>query len=72
MAKESKKFVLEDAFKEIEHIITQLESDDVSLKDSIALYSDGTKLLTQCKEELTGIEKEMIIITESMNEPAED
>ena len=66
MAKKKEEFQVEEAFKQLEEIVGKLESDDISLKDSITLYSDGAKLLAQCKEELSGIEKDMIIITESI------
>lgn len=62
----SDKFQLEEAFHQLEGIIEQLESEDVPLKDSIELYGKGAKLITQCKEELSGIEKEMIIIGEGL------
>lgn len=65
-------FHLEEAFKEIEEIISKLESDSVPLKDSIALYGRGAKLLSACKNELTGIEKEMIIIGENLEQGEEE
>ena len=55
-------FDLEQAFKELEEIIVKLESDAVPLKESIELYA---KLVASCKDELTGIEKEMIVIGEN-------
>lgn len=66
--KNDEEFKLEEAFKELEDIIEKLEGDDISLKESIALYGDGAKLLASCKEELTGIEKEMIIIDEKLRD----
>lgn len=60
-------FQLEKAFRELEGIIEQLESEEVPLKDSIELYGKGAKLIAQCKEELSGIEKEMIIIGEELD-----
>lgn len=63
---EKKEFQIEEAFKELEEIIERLESDAIPLKDSLTLYSQGAKLVTACKNELEGIEKEMIIIGESM------
>ncbi|MBQ9983698.1 MAG: exodeoxyribonuclease VII small subunit [Lachnospiraceae bacterium] len=63
---EKEVFQLEVAFDEIEQIIESLESDEVSLKDSIELYAKGAKLVAQCKEELQGIEKEIIIIGEEL------
>lgn len=69
MGKESKeKFQLEEAFQDIEQIIEKLEAEDTTLKDSLALYSDGAKLLARCKEELAGVEKEMIVIGESLEQ----
>lgn len=59
-------FQLEEAFRELEGIIEQLESEEVPLKESIELYGKGAKLIAQCKEELSGIEKEMIIIGEEL------
>lgn len=70
MAKKDE-FNLEEAFKELESIISQLESDSLPLKDSIELYGKGAKLLVDCKEELTGIEKEMILIGENLEQGEE-
>lgn len=64
-------FQLEAAFQEIEEIIKQLESDELSLKDSIDLYGKGAKLISDCKEELAGIEKEMIIIGDNITKEKE-
>lgn len=63
---DEKTFQLEEAFDQIEDIIEELESDEISLKDSIHLYGTGAKLIAQCKEELSGIEKEIIIIGEEL------
>jgi exodeoxyribonuclease VII small subunit len=71
MAEEKETFHLEEAFKELESMIDKLESNEISLKESIELYSQGAKLLGKCKEELTGIEKEMIVIGESMESEEE-
>ena len=65
-------FQLEKAFEELESIINKMESADVSLKESIDLYGKGAKLIAACKEELTGIEKEMIIIGESLDTGEEE
>lgn len=62
-------FQLEAAFDTLEDIIEKLESDEIALRDSIELYGKGAKLIAQCKEELSGIEKEIIIIGEELEEP---
>lgn len=66
MANKEERIQLEDAFKELETIIKQLESEELPLKESIELYGKGAKLVAACKEELTDIEKEMIIIGEQL------
>lgn len=63
---------LEQAFSELENIITRLESDTVPLRESIDLYGQGANLLAACKAELSGIEKEMIVISENFEENGEE
>ena len=68
MAEKKDTFQLEAAFKELENIISKLESEEVSLKESLTLYGEGAKLLVECKEELSGIEKEIIVIEEHLEQ----
>jgi exodeoxyribonuclease VII small subunit len=42
----------EDALKRLEVIVQQLESGDVPLEQSIALYAEGDKLRAQCEARL--------------------
>jgi len=42
----------EDALKRLETIVAQLESGDVSLDDSITLYTQGDALRAQCEARL--------------------
>ena len=49
MSKKKSEFQIEQAFTEIEEIISQLESEEVPLKESISLYAKGAKLLAECK-----------------------
>ncbi|MBE5925144.1 MAG: exodeoxyribonuclease VII small subunit [Lachnospiraceae bacterium] len=64
-------FKLEAAFAEIEDIINKLDHDELPLKDSIDLYGKGAKLIVKCKEELSGIEKEMIVIGDTLSDEEE-
>lgn len=72
MAEKQKIFQLEEAFTKIEDIIAELENDKIALKESIELYGEGAKLLSECKEELSGIEKEMIIISSKLEQEEEE
>lgn len=42
----------EDALKELERIVSRLESGDASLDESIQLYERGDKLRQRCAERL--------------------
>ena len=60
---ENKK-TLEDAFEELEEIIEKMNDKEVSLDDSFALYTEGTKLLKYCNEQLDMVEKKMLVLSE--------
>ena len=55
---------LEKAFEELEVIIEKMNNRDVSLDDSFALYTEGTKLLKYCNEQLDAVEKKMLVLSE--------
>lgn len=55
---------LEDAFARLEEINKALESQDVGLRESLELYSEGVSLVASCKETLVDVEKELIILNE--------
>lgn len=57
-------FQIEEAFKRIQEINQKLESSDVSLKDSLGLYSEGVKLVEQCRAYLTEVEKEIQVLND--------
>jgi exodeoxyribonuclease VII small subunit len=42
----------EDALKELERIVTRLESGDATLDESISLYERGDRLRTRCADRL--------------------
>ena len=55
---------LEKAFEELEVIIEKMNDREVSLDDSFALYTEGTKLLKYCNEQLDMVEKKMLVLSE--------
>ena len=61
------KFSMEDAFSELDEIISALEEPDVRLADSMNLYKKGVKLLEKCHIALDKTEKEIIILQEGQN-----
>jgi exodeoxyribonuclease VII small subunit len=53
----------EDALKELEDIVTKLESGQVSLEQSISLYERGEKLKQRCEALLKDAEMRIEKIT---------
>ncbi|SDX24528.1 Exodeoxyribonuclease VII small subunit [Ruegeria halocynthiae] len=53
----------EQAMKELEVVVGQLERGDVALDQSIALYERGAKLKKRCEDELKRAEEKVAAIT---------
>ncbi len=63
MAKEDpggKKF--EVAMEELESIVEQLESGDLSLEDSLAAFEKGVTLVKHCNQKLNEVEKKVEVL----------
>lgn len=64
----SKKKSFEDSLKELESIVTKLESGEMSLEESLDRFEQGTKLYKECKELLSIAEKKVSVLTDSLKE----
>ena len=53
----------ENAMKELENVVGQLERGDVPLEDSIKLYERGAALKKRCEEKLKEAEEKVAAIT---------
>ena len=53
----------EEAIKELEKVVGQLERGDVALDDSIALYERGAALKARCEAKLKEAEEKVAKIT---------
>ncbi|MGB8623753.1 MAG: exodeoxyribonuclease VII small subunit [Paracoccaceae bacterium] len=53
----------EEALKELEQVVNQLERGDVPLDQSIALYGRGAELKKRCEEKLKEAEEKVAAIT---------
>lgn len=59
-----KKPTLEEAFTQIETILTQMEEPEISLEEAFALYQQGVLRLKNCGTILDEVEKKMQILGE--------
>lgn len=53
----------EDAIRELETVVTQLDRGDVALEDSIKLYERGAALKARCEAKLKEAEEKVAQIT---------
>lgn len=55
----------ESAIAELESIVTQLESGQLQLEQSLAAYQRGAELLKVCQQSLADAEQKISILTEA-------
>lgn len=53
----------EQAMRELEQVVSDLERGDVALEDSIRLYQRGAELKKHCEEKLKAAEEKVAQIT---------
>lgn len=58
----NKKLTFEESIKRLEEIVRLLESGDVTLDESIGLYSEGVKLAHECNRKLDETEKKIKLL----------
>lgn len=59
----AERFDLEAALARLEHIAGILEKQDTPLRDALDVYSEGVKLIKECRDNLCDVEKEMIVLS---------
>ena len=65
MAEELK---FEDTMEKLESIAKELESDDLSLDESVKKFEEGMEISKKCKEMLDGAEKKITILLNDKEE----
>lgn len=69
-AKKEKSF--EDNIARLEEIVSMLERGDAQLKDSLALFEEGTKLVGACSDMLENAQQQVVKLQKGMDgEPSE-
>jgi exodeoxyribonuclease VII small subunit len=66
MKKESKATPnnFEEAYAELQTLVAQMESGQMSLEDSLKAYQRGDELLQYCQKALAKVEQQVQILTE--------
>ena len=55
-----KKKNFEENMMRLEEIVSQLEKGDGALSDSLALFTEGTKLISACRKELDSAQQQVV------------
>ncbi|MCI9051104.1 MAG: exodeoxyribonuclease VII small subunit [Lachnospiraceae bacterium] len=55
---------MEEAFEELNELLTKMDSDQISLEDSFKLYQEGVQLVRYCNEKIDKVEKQLMILNE--------
>lgn len=58
----------ESSLKDLEQIVRDLESGDISLDDSLKKFEQGIDLYKKCRQTLEGAEKRIKILSDSLKE----
>ena len=58
----------ESSLKELEKIVRELESGEVTLDESLKKFEKGIELYKQCRHTLEGAEKKIKILSDSLKE----
>ena len=61
----ARKKTFEQQIARLEEIVSQLEQGDAQLADSLALFEEGTKLVSSCSKELEQAEQKVVKLMKS-------
>lgn len=56
---------IEETFAKLDETIMQLESDDITLEESLKAYEQGMKYIKSCNEAIDRAEKKVLVIREN-------
>ncbi len=62
--KEKKQPGLEENFARLERTIERLSSEDISLEEAFAAYSEGMEILKVCNSQIDRVEKQVMKLTQ--------
>ena len=62
----------EESMKKLESIVTELETSNLSLDESVSKFEEGMKLSKQCNKMLEEAEKKITILLENDGELKEE
>ncbi|GEN32815.1 MULTISPECIES: exodeoxyribonuclease VII small subunit [Aneurinibacillus] len=68
MAKKKAEVPFEEAMKQLEEVVQQLEAGDVPLEKAIALFQEGMELSKLCSRKLNDVEQKIEMLLDQEGE----
>ena len=68
MSKEKNEIDFEESMEKLEQIAKELESDKLSLNDSVKKFEEGMKISQDCKKVLDEAEKKITVLIDDTEE----
>ena len=68
MPKSPKTFDFEASIKELEALVTRLETGDLCLEDSLITFEKGIKLTRECQQHLAAAEQQVTLLVGEEND----
>ena len=68
MANEHQDMTIEQSFAELDKIISDMQTPDLSLQDTFDLYKKGVELVAGCSKKIDKIQCDIEIISKNMKE----
>ncbi|MDD6213277.1 MAG: exodeoxyribonuclease VII small subunit [Clostridiales bacterium] len=62
MEKEWEELTMEEAYRQLDQLLDEMESGEHSLEEMFGLYQKGIKLVQCCHEKIDQMEKQLIIL----------
>lgn len=62
MAAKKKEISMEEMLRQVDQIIKDLQTGELSFEENLATYQRGTELLKECSGRLEKAEKELIVL----------
>ena len=66
---ENRELTMEEAFDELQAVLTAMEEGEQTLEESFALYEKGLALVKLCSAKLDGIEQKLTVLGEEHAQP---
>jgi exodeoxyribonuclease VII small subunit len=72
MSKKGKSVSFEENYKRLEEVITRLDSGNLPLEESVALYEEGMRLAQDCEQQLDNAELRVTQLITEIDKPGQE